>query len=205
MQDTKAASRRRFTKAGLAAPILMTLASRPVLGQGRFCTASAFASANPSRPVDLSTCTGCSPGYWHHENACWYQTGLSRTDTFAAAFGYQTMTSTGFTKKERQVLNLQLQEFFPGPNWWDYKFVGAQLKLYRMCRAAAALTLSINHPAVPIPISVYDVIDRLDAALALDGSRRDETQYDIHKAYFETFYNQDGSGCPLPNNGNCPS
>jgi hypothetical protein len=68
-------SRRRFTKAGLAASgILMTLASRSALG----CVTvspSAFASANTSRHGPPSRTNALSPGYWknavpggHHKN-----------------------------------------------------------------------------------------------------------------------------------------
>jgi len=65
--------RRRLTKGGLAAPIVLgTLLSRPVLGAAPYnCTISGQMSGNTSShgdPVDCST-LGLSPGYWkNHES-----------------------------------------------------------------------------------------------------------------------------------------
>jgi hypothetical protein len=61
------ASRRRLLRGGLAAaPVMMTLVSRPVrAGGGTKCTAaSAFASVNLSRPDLMSNCSGRVPPYW---------------------------------------------------------------------------------------------------------------------------------------------
>ena len=58
------AGRRRLLQGGLAAaPVLMTLVSRPVLAQVQ--TPSAFCSGNTSTPVGAAlTSSGQSPGYW---------------------------------------------------------------------------------------------------------------------------------------------
>lgn len=57
-----AASRRKFLKqATIAAPVLMTIANKPVLGMT--CTISGFVSGNLSRPSQ-DFCDGLSPGYW---------------------------------------------------------------------------------------------------------------------------------------------
>lgn len=71
-----ASLRRRVIKSGLAAaPVLMTLTSRPVLGcdvAGRCTTPSAFGSVNTSRHGDeTSACTGLSPGYWKEHTGQW--------------------------------------------------------------------------------------------------------------------------------------
>jgi hypothetical protein len=58
------ATRRRFLQGGLAAaPVLMTLTSRPVLA-GPVQTPSAFCSGNESTPGRGLTSTGKSPKYW---------------------------------------------------------------------------------------------------------------------------------------------
>lgn len=67
-------ARRRLLRIGLgAAPVLMTLASRPVLGNGRSwqvvggaqCVApSGFASMPTSHPGRTYYCSGRTPGYW---------------------------------------------------------------------------------------------------------------------------------------------
>lgn len=67
--------RRRLTKGGLAAPIVLgTLLSRPVLGAAPYnCTISGQLSGNVSShgtPVDCST-LGLSPGFWRQERKEW--------------------------------------------------------------------------------------------------------------------------------------
>ncbi|MET0094009.1 MAG: hypothetical protein ABW120_10770 [Sedimenticola sp.] len=61
-------SRRGFTKAGLAAPVIMSLTSRPVLGQ--CVSVSGFMSGNASHPHECIG-YGCTPGYWKQNPAAW--------------------------------------------------------------------------------------------------------------------------------------
>jgi len=58
-------NRRRFMKGGLAAaPVLMTLVSRPVLG-AQCLSPSAFCSGNVSSPsAGAPVCQGTTPGFW---------------------------------------------------------------------------------------------------------------------------------------------
>jgi len=60
--------RRRLLRGGLsAAPVILTVASRPVMAAGaagRCTTASAFASINASRPSTTTVCGGHGPDYW---------------------------------------------------------------------------------------------------------------------------------------------
>jgi len=74
--DGVSASRRRFTRAGLSASVMMTLASRPALAN--HCSVSAGMSGNLSRP-HAAPCYGLTPGYWktHPEdwNAAGYEPG----------------------------------------------------------------------------------------------------------------------------------
>jgi len=60
------AARRRLLQGGLAAaPVLMTLVSRPVLGQ--VVTPSAFVSGNASRVAASATSSGRTPEYWKQD------------------------------------------------------------------------------------------------------------------------------------------
>jgi hypothetical protein len=65
--------RRRLLQGGLAgAPVLMTLASRPVLAQvagGTCTTPSGFVSANASTAGRGVTCLGRGPGFWKQANS----------------------------------------------------------------------------------------------------------------------------------------
>ncbi len=71
-----------------AAPVMLTLVSRPVIGAS--CTsASAFGSINASRPGPVPSCSGRSPGYWKN-NASWpagYIAAGSKATQFDDIFG----------------------------------------------------------------------------------------------------------------------
>jgi hypothetical protein len=60
------ASRRRLLQGGLAAaPVVLSVSSRPVMAATGACsTASAFGSINASRPNKVTSCGGCKPDYW---------------------------------------------------------------------------------------------------------------------------------------------
>ncbi len=64
-------SRRRFTGAGLAAPVILSLASRPAFGA--ICTPSGFVSYSPNNPSGVrhvvDGCGGLSPGAWKNPYA----------------------------------------------------------------------------------------------------------------------------------------
>ncbi len=65
-------SRRRFTKSGVAASgVLLTLASRPVLGDVVCKSPSGFLSGNQSSHGTPSICQGRSPGYWKNHVESW--------------------------------------------------------------------------------------------------------------------------------------
>jgi hypothetical protein len=65
-------ARRRLLRGGLAAaPVLMTLASRPVLGQTACAAPSAFTSAASGAARTTSVCTGLSPRAWKAHLASW--------------------------------------------------------------------------------------------------------------------------------------
>lgn len=65
-------SRRNFAKAGLAASgVILTLASRPVLGEWVCNTPSGFVSGNVSSHGAPTLCSGRSPGYWRAHPEQW--------------------------------------------------------------------------------------------------------------------------------------
>ncbi|GAA0369870.1 hypothetical protein GCM10009092_37680 [Bowmanella denitrificans] len=79
----KGNARRRFIL-GAAAPVVLSVISKPVMATGKVCNPSGFMSANPSgvsRHYTHSTCGGFSKDYWKkpYENNCyadWKLVGL---------------------------------------------------------------------------------------------------------------------------------
>lgn len=72
--------RRRIAKAGLLAPVILTLASRPSWGAN--CTVSGMYSGNLSNPTD--SCEGNSPAFWRQ--ASWTTTSYSKDTLFSQVF-----------------------------------------------------------------------------------------------------------------------
>jgi nitrite reductase/ring-hydroxylating ferredoxin subunit len=69
-------SRRSIAKAGVSAPILMSLFSRPAWGVA--CSPSSLASGNASgRHENDCDGNGCTPGFWKNNTAAWLGTGYS--------------------------------------------------------------------------------------------------------------------------------
>jgi len=70
-------SRRQILKGAAAAPLLMTVISRPVMGAQ--CSPSAWVSGNLSNQGnEKPTCGGYSPGYWKtNQNDQWAATGYN--------------------------------------------------------------------------------------------------------------------------------
>lgn len=74
--SSQGVSRRNLAKAGVSAPILMTLISRPAWGLA--CSPSSLASGNVSGHND-GECDGqgCTPGFWKNNLMAWEGTGFS--------------------------------------------------------------------------------------------------------------------------------
>jgi hypothetical protein len=93
------ASRRRLLQGGLAAaPVLMTLVSRPVLGQVQ--TPSAFCSGNASVQLrNAALSAGRSPGFWKQEQsfASWVPPFYPVTVPGTAASRQATLFDSIFT------------------------------------------------------------------------------------------------------------
>ena len=92
-------SRRRFTKSGLAASsVILTLASKPVLGQWACQSPSGFQSGNVSSHGTPVTCSGLTPGYWGNHPEVWpkptYDPGTCCITTTTTRRGKTTTTKT---------------------------------------------------------------------------------------------------------------
>lgn len=67
-----ASSRRQFTKAGIGlSGVILSLASRPVLGDVVCKSPSGFLSGNASTHGQQPVCQGRSPGYWKNHTDSW--------------------------------------------------------------------------------------------------------------------------------------
>jgi len=185
------ATRRRLVRGAAAAPIIMTLASRPVWGsQGRCSLSGDIFSANVSN-IDKE-CTpgqGCTPGYWKNNIKGWPCTGFSpghceewqgnkckkldaTTGTsFQAVFGYPPQCGGVNTLME------VLQEC---SGTLDWHAVGAALN-------AACST-------------VYYGASLDDVVRAYGMARTGETDPARLKDVFDNMNNR---GCPIDAHGNC--
>ncbi len=95
------AGRRRLLRGGLsAAPVLATFVSQPVHATYTCKSASAFTSANASRPA-VTPCNGCGPTWWKTNTGSWV--GCATGTTFATYFTVTAAYPTGTTLL--QVLN----------------------------------------------------------------------------------------------------
>jgi len=68
-------SRRKLAKAGVTAPIIMSLFSRPAWGVA--CSPSSLASGNASGRHQEDCDNGCTPGFWKNNLLAWQGTGYS--------------------------------------------------------------------------------------------------------------------------------
>jgi len=210
-------SRRRFGKAGLAAPVIMTLASRPVWATGKQCTVSALASANPSQPVDETTCQACSPGYWHHSNACW-PAGWNRGTPFHVQFSYDLQYYENLRDQNQSVapgrteyadivaaLETPLDGFFPSPSGDS----GLKPLSKAMCGVLAAM-LNAVHPNVPFVLTTGQILSQLDAVFPLppllDVEKPTAPKGDLEAlaSSVSDYWDELSDECILPNNSDCP-
>ncbi|MCW8889721.1 MAG: hypothetical protein OQL20_03580 [Sedimenticola sp.] len=206
--------RRKFTKAALmASPVIMTAASKPVwaTGTGRRCTVSVLMSGGSAPMEDISNCRSCSPGYWHHDNACWSTAGMAdkKLHTFGDFFLTNFNTANYYTK-ELEALNTRLEDFFPSA-----QSSTNSNKFFKFARAATASYLNaqaFGHTFMDIP-STSKVLSLI--GLVFYPSRTtlpDLDNFDIREnkankkaEYLAGYYDDNSATCILPNNGNCPN
>lgn len=65
------ASRRKFARAVAGSGIVLSLASKPVMGANYWCTGSGGMSGNTSSHGAKVSCLACSPGYWKASPGSW--------------------------------------------------------------------------------------------------------------------------------------
>ncbi len=70
-QDQVRESRRRFAMAVSGSGVILSLASKPVMGATYACTASGATSGNTSSHGSSVSCLACSPGYWTTSPGTW--------------------------------------------------------------------------------------------------------------------------------------
>jgi hypothetical protein len=76
-QDGQSGRRRFIKRAAGSAPLVMTLANRPVWGTGTECALSGILSNNVSdHHHDDCEGLGCTPGFWKENPKAWKKTGL---------------------------------------------------------------------------------------------------------------------------------
>lgn len=103
--------RRRIAKAGLLAPVVMTLASRPSWGAN--CTVSGMYSGNLSNPTD--TCEGNSPAYWREQAI----NGGSWPSPYTSSTLFSPDSSQGVFESDSNYDSQTLLNVLGGPNSSD--------------------------------------------------------------------------------------
>ena len=64
-------SRRRFARSVAGSGVILSLASKPVMGSSYWCTGSGGMSGNTSSHGNKTPCLACSPGYWKTSPGTW--------------------------------------------------------------------------------------------------------------------------------------
>lgn len=89
------AGRRKLLRGGLgAAPVLATFVSQPVHATYACKSASAYTSANASRPA-VTPCSGCAPSWWKTNTGSWGSCSTSAlfSTYFSTTSGYPAGTT----------------------------------------------------------------------------------------------------------------
>ena len=213
-------TRRRFAKAGLAAPVILTLASRSVWastapGAGGACTPSALASAThvSHRPdEDPEECLfGCSPGFWKNAgSAAWAVTGYSATSTFGVVFGLTALKADTYkcAQFKANLDDLMSATLLDALN----RGAGTDGRVQQAAKHATAALLSASHPYVgPFyssqVMSAGAVVAAFLTALQAfrDGTSCSTAALDSLVTTLDRY--GDGAGeltCPLANDGSYP-
>lgn len=190
-------SRRRFGKAGLAAPVMMTLASRPVWGTtaGGCSLSGDILSGNVSNNQARNDCTtgyGCTPGFWKNNTAAWGPTTYSpgQCDNYDDegmcemwdAFGAVTQFAAEFGSP-------------PGcaPDYATLMEVLQTCSGHVAWHATAAL-LNAAHPYIDFGATVTQVREAWNKMLS---GEVDAVQLQ------QVFDNMNNRGCPLNAHGDC--
>jgi len=189
-------TRRRFGKAGLAAPVMMTLASRPVWGTNQLCSLSGDIFSGNISDHDHRDCTegfGCTPGFWKNNTDAWPPTGFSpgqclerdeilgtctlwdafgEGTPFADVFGFTPLCAPGYATL------MEVLQTCNGHLDWH----------------ATAAALNAAHPSIPFGASLAQVV------AAYTKARNFEVDNEVLKDVFDNMNNR---GCPLNAHGDC--
>ncbi|ARU56197.1 MAG: hypothetical protein MI864_13620 [Pseudomonadales bacterium] len=163
---SRGVSRRNLVKGLAASSVVVSVASRPVWGQGP-CSISGLLSGNLSRPLESYSCTaggeGQTPGFWMNHPECWptgYYPGYTNDPRgipgtiFSSEFG--TGSSFGITFMD--VLDPQACE--NGAGSLEFHLIAA--------------LLNAAHPSVNYGKSIQEIKDAFNYVLYVDP-----TKYDI--------------------------
>ncbi|MBL4584070.1 MAG: hypothetical protein JKX83_05580 [Pseudomonadales bacterium] len=88
-------SRRKFAKAGIIAPIVLTVGARPAFANMCSISGGGSPGSNQQQP---DACLGCTPGYWKRNVHAWpniMSAGITGVDGLEPAEGTCSPTSTG--------------------------------------------------------------------------------------------------------------
>lgn len=105
-QQQVSSSRRRFAKAVAGSGVVLSLASKPVMGSNYWCTGSGGMSGNTSSHGPKRSCLACSPGYWKSSPGAWP----------APYYPYQICKCSGMTLSVIHGATTFLAAFGSGPN-----------------------------------------------------------------------------------------
>lgn len=168
-------SRRKFSGAGLAGSgVILTLASKPVMGSNYWCTGSGGMSGNTSSHGERAACLACSPGYWKSSPGSWpspyYPYKICNEDGSTAKEA--TLFNEVFTSSTSDKTMMWMLQNNPGSR--EFHAIGALLN------AAKAYAMSI--------ISAYNVVEVVSMYEA-----------GAPASTFSSTWEGDMHNCPLPN------
>jgi hypothetical protein len=206
-------SRRSFAKAGMAAPVIMTLASKSALGSTYQCTISGAQSGNTSTHPDTNDLSDCAVGFspidwkdnaslktgngnvvqWCQAGVSPYEIKLSRTpgstvpEKWVSIINPQTATSYAFIKAENK----------DGKFWSDvYENIASTFGSPSKATTFNAVFLGsdITKPILevlasnPTSLEGHAIADYLNASLCLKQNYFQEVYKNIHPSDIVNLY-----------------
>ncbi|GEM_PF-1592165 len=204
--------RRRIAGFGLSAPVIMTLASRPVLAKQ--CSGSVLASGNLSDPVNMGSCGACREDQWFNASASvWGGLGVDPSSARC-----EDLFNVPKVKDKNGIMQLifsatildALQANVVIPSGIRFKdqygnkvkaSTGkAQLRSCACIFTAAVMNASYTATAVNFPWTPAQVAMNCDAVLVLTGSKSNKLNIDAVTGLANTLLGafNNGSSCALP-------
>lgn len=202
------AGRRRFARAGAAAPVVLgTLASQPVLATGGgatkppyHCTISGQMSGNLSRKPDSTDCktVGRSPGYWKNHawpagvkgslpasGSCTMAQGTSLGTLFSATFRHAFSRKTANDKcviydMRQRAFNSTASSSASMLEVLNYGGGLNEKNLKALGRSAVASWLNAHEFGLAYPLTAVKVVEMFNAVAPTGGKYRvnASTQWD---------------------------